>query len=41
MGGYGIFPKADLSKIYVKIWDTRTNETKIITYDPVFDAAPT
>lgn len=34
MGGFGIFPKADLSEIYIKSWgaDGRTN---LITYKPL------
>lgn len=41
MGGYGIFPKADLTKIYIKIWDNNKNETRIIEYNPNFEQEQT
>ncbi len=31
LGGYGVFPKADLSEVYVKTWSA-DGRTKIITY---------
>lgn len=33
-GGYGVFPKADLTELYVKSWNN-DGTTKIITYKPV------
>ena len=33
-GGYGVFPKADLTELYVKSWN-KDGTTKIITYKPV------
>lgn len=33
MGGYGIFPKADMSEIYIKAWNN-DGTTKIITFRP-------
>lgn len=33
MGGYGIFPKADLSEIYIKSWNNN-GTTSVITYRP-------
>ena len=32
MGGYGIFPKADLTEIYVKTWDNNTKQMSTLTY---------
>lgn len=32
-GGYGVFPKADLSAVYVKTWNNN-GSTSIITYKP-------
>lgn len=32
-GGYGIFPKADLSAIYIKTWNNN-GSTSIVTYKP-------
>ena len=37
IGGYGIFPKADLSEIYVKTWNNN-GTTSVITFQPI--AAP-
>lgn len=34
IGGYGIFPKADLSEIYIKSWNNN-GTTSLITYQPV------
>ena len=34
MGGYGIFPKADFSEIYVKSWNPN-GTTSIIAFQPV------
>ena len=34
IGGYGIFPKADLSEIYIKSWN-RNGTTSIITFKPI------
>lgn len=33
IGGYGIFPKADLSEIYIKTWNNN-GTTNIITFKP-------
>ena len=33
-GGYGVFPKADMSEIYIKTW-TNSGTTNLITYRPV------
>ena len=38
IGGYGIFPKADLSEVYVKSWNNN-GTTSIITYKPELGAA--
>lgn len=32
-GGYGVFPKADLSAIYIKTWNNN-GSTSIVTYKP-------
>ena len=37
LGGYGIFPKADLSEIYVKSWNNN-GTTSTITFKPVIEA---
>lgn len=34
IGGYGVFPKADLSEIYVKSWNNN-GTTSVITYQPI------
>lgn len=34
MGGYGIFPKADLSEVYIKTWNNN-GTTNITAYRPV------
>ena len=33
IGGYGIFPKADLSEVYIKSWNNN-GTTSIITFNP-------
>ena len=33
MGGYGVFPKADLSEIYLKIWNNN-GTTGVVKYKP-------
>ena len=33
-GGYGVFPKADLSEIYIKTWNNN-GTTNILTYKPI------
>lgn len=33
IGGYGVFPKADLSEVYVKTWNNN-GTTSILTYQP-------
>lgn len=35
-GGYSVFPKADLSEIYIKTW-TQEGTTKIVKFQPVND----
>lgn len=37
LGGYGIFPKADLSEIYVKSWNSN-GTTSIIPFRPFIEA---
>ena len=34
MGSYGVFPKADLSEIYIKSWNNN-GTTNIITFRPI------
>jgi hypothetical protein len=34
IGGYAIFPKADLSEIYIKAWN-QNGTTNIITFKPI------
>ena len=34
LGGYGIFPKADLSEVYIKSWNN-LGQSNIISYAPV------
>lgn len=34
IGGYGIFPKADLSEIYIKSWNNN-GTTSVITFKPI------
>lgn len=34
MGSYGVFPKADLSEVYIKAWNA-DGSTKLIIYKPV------
>lgn len=34
MGGYGIFPKADFSEIYLKTWNNN-GTTSIVKFKPV------
>jgi hypothetical protein len=36
-GGYGIFPKADLSEIYIKSWNNN-GTTSVITFKPVVES---
>lgn len=41
IGGYGIFPKADLSEIYIKSWNNN-GTTSVITFVPMVpEATPT
>lgn len=35
IGGYGIFPKADLSEVYIKSWN-QNGTTSITTFKPYF-----
>ena len=37
MGGYGIFPKADMSAIYLKSW-LNDGSTRILSYLPVVES---
>ena len=37
LGGYGIFPKADFSEIYVKSWNNN-GTTSTVTFKPVVEA---
>ena len=37
-GGYGVFPKADITEVYIKSWNN-DGTTKIITYKPVVEEA--
>lgn len=39
IGGYGVFPKADLSEIYIKSWN-KYGQSNIITYKPTVQEAP-
>lgn len=39
IGGYGIFPKADLSEIYIKSWNNN-GTTSVITFKPVVPPDP-
>lgn len=39
IGGYGIFPKADLSEIYIKTWNNN-GTTSIITFKPSVPEVP-
>lgn len=34
LGGYGFFPKADLSEIYVKVWNN-SGTTETLTFKPI------
>lgn len=34
IGGYGVFPKADLSEVYIKSWNNN-GTTSVITFKPV------
>lgn len=36
-GGYGVFPKADLSEIYIKMWNGN-GTTSIATFKPAIEA---
>lgn len=36
-GSYSVFPKADLSEIYIKSWNSN-GTTNVITYKPVIEA---
>lgn len=39
MGGYGVFPKADFSEVYIKSWNSN-GTTNIVTYKPTFKETP-
>lgn len=39
MGGYGVFPKADLSKVYIKSWNPN-GTTSVIAYEPIVPETP-
>lgn len=36
IGGYGVFPKADFSEIYMKVWNNN-GTTNLIKYQPVLE----
>lgn len=36
LGGYGIFPKADLSEIYIKAWNNN-GTTSVTTFRPIIE----
>lgn len=36
-GGYGIFPKADFSEVYIKMWNGN-GTTSVVTFRPIIDA---
>lgn len=38
LGSYGIFPKADMSNIYVKTWNN-DGTTRLISYSPIIDVS--
>lgn len=38
LGGFGVFPKADLTEIYIKTWNNN-GTTQIIKYQPVVTTA--
>ena len=40
IGGYGIFPKADLSEIYVKSWNN-DGTTNLVTFKPIIPPVET
>lgn len=40
IGGYGVFPRADLKEIYLKVWDENGRGTNIITFKPVEPITP-
>lgn len=39
IGGYGVFPKADLSEIYIKNWNPN-GTTSIVTFKPYIPPEP-
>ena len=39
IGGYGVFPKADLSEIYIKTWN-QNGTTSILTFKPYIPPEP-
>lgn len=39
IGGYGVFPKADMSEVYVKTWN-QNGTTSLFTYRPVEPEPP-
>lgn len=39
-GGYGIFPKADLSEVYIKSWNNN-GTTNVMTFKPVLEGKVT
>lgn len=36
IGGFGVFPKADLSEVYIKTWNNN-GTTNIVTFRPVIE----
>lgn len=39
IGGYGVFPKADFSEVYIKSWNNN-GTTTITTYKPIIEETP-
>ena len=39
IGSYGVFPKADLSEIYIKSWNNN-GTTNIVTFKPILPETP-
>ena len=37
-GGYGIFPKADFSEVYIKMWNGN-GTTNLVTFKPIVEAS--
>ena len=37
-GGYGVFPKADFSEVYIKMWNGN-GTTSLVTFKPIIEAS--